>query len=168
MVLLYIWVFIVAIVLSVERRTQCIVLKWKDKKMKSIWMLIVHNAFFLFPFFVSIGPFVFQYDFDECARHSAALSELGLFALQKQLLFRHFLLQWLLLVDEIYCKTFFSSTLRISGWNGERKPKDSWIEIFHCQIGFIFRSLFFSFFFLCISCFLPAVKLYQLWFIVRE
>lgn len=138
-----------------------VMLQWKDnKKWKTFECSSLTMHFFCFRFLFSSALFVFHYDFDECARHSTALSELGLFVtLQKQLLFRHFLLQWLLLVDEINCKTFFlpfSAYIRVvRGWNRKIKPKDCWIKGSHWQIGFLFRSFFLFFFSFCayhVSC----------------
>lgn len=99
------------------------------------WIFSV--SFFLFP----SGPFVFQYEFDECARHSTALSELGLFALQKQLLFCHFLLQWLLLVNEINCKKFLPLFAHIHGVRG-MKWKNKTKRFLNQRISLLNRAFF--------------------------
>lgn len=107
---------------SVERN---VILKWKDKKkMKSIWMLIVHNAFFS----VSIGPFCIPIRFRWMRAPFNRTFWTRIVRITKAIGFSPFYTRMVVACRRDKLQSIFSSTLRtlpwlVRGWNGKNKTK---------------------------------------------
>lgn len=133
--------------------------KWRKKK--SIWIC--------FLFWVSIGPLysntislnaraIQPHNLNsDCSHYKSN----GFFAI--------FFYNGCCLSTRYIAKHFF---LQHSAFQGEMEKQNRRIpeSKYFTAKSDLFSGLYFFFFFsfLCTSCFLPAVKLYQLWFIVRE